>query len=53
MPECRFSLTRIFPYKGRLVDSVLIRESTGQKKHVFQRILCSVILRRFMVPDVS
>ena len=32
MPENGFSLTPIFPYKDRIVDSVLIREYTGQRK---------------------
>ena len=32
MREYGFSLTRILPYKNRIVDSVLIRENTGQCK---------------------
>ena len=32
MLEYGFSLTRIFPYKDRIVDFVLIRENTGQRK---------------------
>ena len=41
MPEYRFSLTRIFPYKDKIYDYVLIREDTGQRKPVFWNILCS------------
>ena len=42
MREYVFSLTRIFPYKDRIEDSVLIRENTGQWKPVFSHILSSV-----------
>ena len=42
MPEYGFSLTRIFPYKERFVDSVLVPENTGQRKPVFWHILRSV-----------
>lgn len=35
MPECGFSLTRIFPHKDRIVDFVLIKENTLQRKPVF------------------
>ena len=41
MRECGFSLTRILPYKDRMVDSILIRENAGQYKPVFSHILCS------------
>ena len=34
-PEFGFSPTRIFPYKNRIVDSVLIEENTDQRKPVF------------------
>ena len=37
-----FSLTRILPYKDRIVDSVIIRKNTGQWKSVFSHILCTV-----------
>ena len=35
MQEHGFTLTRIFPYKDRIYDFVLIREDTGQWKPVF------------------
>ena len=35
MPKYRFSLTHIFPYKDRIVDSVHIQEGTGQRKLTF------------------
>ena len=41
MPEYGFSLTRIFLYKDRIYNYVLIREDTGQRKPVFWNILCS------------
>ena len=47
MPEYGFLLNCIFPYKDRTVDSVLIRENTGQWKPVFSHILCSVIKQLF------
>ena len=33
MPEYGLSLTRVFVYKNKLFDSVLIRENMGQRKH--------------------
>ena len=42
MREYRFSLTRILPYKDRIVDSDLIRENMGQWKPAFSLILRSV-----------
>ena len=39
MPEYGFSLIHIFPYKGKIIDLVLIREYTGQRKPVFWHIL--------------
>ena len=42
MREYGFSLTSILSYEDRIVDSVLIRENTGQRKPVFSHILCSV-----------
>ena len=33
MLDYGLSLTRAFPYKDRIEDSVLIRENTGQKKN--------------------
>ena len=41
MPEYGFSMTRILPYKDRIVGSVLIQENTGQRKPVFWHILRS------------
>ena len=35
MPEKRFSLTRVFPYKDKIFDSILIRENMGQRKPMF------------------
>ena len=43
MREYRFSVTHIFPYKDRIVDSVFIWENAGQLKPVFSHILCSAI----------
>ena len=36
MREYGFSLTRILPYKNKIVDSALIRENTGQCKTDFR-----------------
>ena len=33
MPEYGLPLTRVFVYKNKLFDSVLIRENMGQRKH--------------------
>ena len=41
MCEYQFSLTRILPYRDRVLDSVFIRENKGQWKPVFSHILCS------------
>ena len=38
MREYKFSLTRILPYKDRILDSVLTRENTGQYKNPHSRI---------------
>ena len=46
--EYEFSLTRILPYKDRVVESVKIRENTGQWKAVLSQILCSVNSTHFM-----
>ena len=35
MLEYRFPLTRIFSYKNRFLDSVLLSEYTGDRKPVF------------------
>ena len=43
MPEHEFSLTRLFRYKDRIYDSVLIRENTSQRKPEFSHILGSII----------
>ena len=42
MPENEFSLTRIFWYKDRIYESLLIRENTGKRKPVFWHILRSI-----------
>ena len=42
MPEDRYSLTRVFPYKDRIVNFVLIRENTSPRKSVFWHILRKV-----------
>lgn len=42
VPEYRFSLTCIFPYKDRIYNSVLIRKWMGQTKPLLWHILRSV-----------
>ena len=49
MPKCEFSLTRIFPYKDRIEDSVLIREYMDQRKPVFWHILLSKTEKTMMI----
>ena len=44
MREYGFSLTSIFPYESRIVDSVLMQENAGKRKSVFSHILRSVTL---------
>ena len=44
MPKCWFSLTLIFSYKERIVDSVLILENPDQRKPVFWRIYAVIDL---------
>ena len=44
MQEYGFSLTSIFPYESRIVDSVLMQENAGKRKPVFSHILRSVTL---------
>ena len=39
MLEYGFYLSRIFSYKDKIVDSVLIREKTGQRATIFLHIL--------------
>ena len=39
MPKHGFPLTRLFPYKDRIYDSVFIRKNLGQRKPVFWYIL--------------
>ena len=39
MREYGFSLTRILPYKDKIVDFVLMRENKGQWKPIFSHIL--------------
>ena len=41
MREYGFSLTCILPYIDRIVDSVFIRENTGQWKSIFSHIWCT------------
>ena len=43
-----FSLNRVLPYKDRIVDSVLIRESTGQWTPIF-RIFFTVCGCKFLI----
>ena len=43
MQEYVFSLTRILPNKGRIYNSVLIRENTSQRKPIFWNVLCWVV----------
>ena len=43
--EYRFSLTRTFSYKDRIIDSVLIRENAGQRKPAIWHILYSVFFK--------
>ena len=47
MPEHGLPLIRLFPYKDRIYDPVLIREYTGQTKLVFWHNFCSEIRKRF------
>ena len=39
MSEYGFSLTRLFPNKNKIYDSILIRENTDQIKPVLSHIL--------------
>ena len=41
MTEYRFSVTRIFPRKDRIFDSVCIRENAAQRKAMFWHVLHS------------
>ena len=42
VPEYRFTLTRIFPYKNKIADFVFIREKLSQTKPKFRYVLHSV-----------
>ena len=42
MREYGLSLTRIFPYKDTIVDSIILRDNKGQQKTVFSHNLHSV-----------
>ena len=42
MPEYGFSLTGVFPCKGRIEDSVLIREYNGQRKPIIRHNLRNI-----------
>ena len=53
MRKYRFLATRIFPYKNKGVDSVLIRENTGHWKAVFSHILCSDIFGELFTCQVK
>lgn len=48
MQECGFTTTRILSYKGRINDTVLIRENTDQSKTVFSHIFLQCIAFRDM-----
>ena len=41
MSECRFSVTPVFLYQDRIVNSVLIRKNKGQRKPIYRDILCT------------
>ena len=51
LPEDRFSLTLIFPYKERLVCFDFLLENTGQRKLVFWHILRSVYYEKHFLPN--
>ena len=51
MPEYRFSLTGIFPFKERISDYILIQEDMAQRKPVFWNILLSENLRLRNAPE--
>ena len=42
MPECGYSLTRNFPYKNRIYDSVLIRETIWVRENPYSGIFYPV-----------
>ena len=42
MPECGYSLTRNFPYKDRIYDSVLIRETIWVRENPYSGIFYPV-----------
>ena len=46
MSEYGFFLTRMFPYKDRIFDSVLIREYTSQRKPILLHILRNVEMNK-------
>ena len=43
MPEYGYSLTVIFSYNYKIINSVLIGQYMGQQKPLFLNILCSVV----------
>ena len=47
MPEYGFSLTCIFPYKDRIVDSVQPGEYMGQRKPAIWHILHSAYWKKY------
>ena len=46
MLEYGFSITRIFPFRDKIYDSVLIGENKGQKNPEYSGIFCAVICRK-------
>ena len=42
MGEYEFSLTSTLPYKDSIIDSLLMRENTGQWNTIFSHIVRSV-----------
>ena len=49
MPDYRFSLTLILPYKNKIEDFVIMGEHAGQRKPVLWHILRSVISDIFSI----
>ena len=47
-PTDYFSLTRLFPYKNRIFDPVLIQKYTGHRKHIFYDILLSENYKKYL-----
>ena len=49
MPEYKFSLICIFPYKERIEDFILIHEHEGQKNPVLWHMLGSITSEIFYI----